>query len=97
MAAFDATIRVIEIQVEVPDAPENSLYEQQLLLVTGALAPVGQNQAIQVPLGILRIPLDYDSTNKLIEKLSEADLKRRPDIQVASEIPAGIQLPDGVS
>jgi hypothetical protein len=92
MSAFDATIRVIEADVEVIETDGN-LYEQQLLLITGALAPVGNNQAIQVPLGVLRIPLDYDSTQKLISKLSAADLKRRPDIQVASEIPSGIQLP----
>lgn len=97
MSAFDATIRVIEVEVEVPDAPESSLYEQQLLLITGALAPVGPNQAIQVPLGVLRIPLDYDSTKKLIDKLSEANLKRRPDIVTASEIPSGIQLPNNGS
>lgn len=92
MTAFDATVRVIGMEVELPDT-DGPQYEQQLILITGALAPVGPNQAIQVPLGVLRIPLDHDSTKAIVEKLEANTLERRPDIQIASSIPEGVQVP----
>lgn len=76
MSLFEATIRVVETDVEVIGGENDVHYEQALVLHTATLAPVGPNQAILVPIGTVKVPLDKDSTDKLIKQLQENDLQR---------------------
>lgn len=82
MSAFDATIRVGEASVQVLEDEQGRSFEAHLILGVLAVAPVGPGQAIPIPLGILRIPLDKNSTHQLSKSLQEAEekLQERPNI-----------------
>lgn len=89
MSAFDATLRVgeasVQLQKENDDAPA---YEAQLVLGLLALAPVAPDQALPIPLGTLRCPLNLDAIESLIDSLSRArdQMSRKPNIAIASSL-----------
>lgn len=91
MSAFDATIRVGDVSLQLIEDESGKSYEAQLILGVMALAPVGPNQAIPVPFGALRVPLDKKSTQDLIAQLQQADeqLSERVNIDIAGSM-AGV-------
>lgn len=88
MSAFDAKIRVGEASIETLRDPDGKSYEAHLVLGVMAVAPVGPGQAIPVPLGILRVPLDKGSLKSLIVEFTKAheDLDERSDLAIATDL-----------
>lgn len=95
MSAFEATIRVGEVQVEVAEDERGKKYQANLVLGVLALAPAGPQQVIPIPLGALKVPLDKDSIGSVIQSLQSAydAMEKRPDLQIASNLDG---LPDGL-
>jgi hypothetical protein len=72
MSAFDATIRVGEASVESIPSPDGKTYEGQLVLGMMTIVPVGPQQLLPVPVGVLRVPLNKQSASALIESPQDA-------------------------
>lgn len=94
MSAFEATIRLGEIGVGVPDAEEGKKYQANLIMGVLALTQVGPNQVLPIPLGTLIAPLDKATVGTLIQGLQEAhdQMDKKPDIHIASDLSG---LPNG--
>jgi hypothetical protein len=88
MSAFDATIRVGEASVAVLEDPQGKKTEAHLILGVLAVAPVGPGQAIPIPLGVLRVPVDKRSITQLRKELEQAEeqMEERSDIQIATSL-----------
>lgn len=67
---FDATLQVLKITVETVE--DGSL---QIILFIGFALPVGPGQAMAVPAGVLRIPLNKDAAiehgNEVLAKAND--------------------------
>lgn len=91
MSAFDATLNIGSIglvSVGEPDA-DGKIVAVQLLLGVKTDIPVGPGQLLPLSLGDLRIPLDKNSVEALIEALQSANekLKEQPvAIDIASSL-----------
>jgi hypothetical protein len=88
MSAFEATIRVGEASVApIPD-PDGKSYDAHLILGIMAVAPVGPGQALPIPLGILRVPLDKNALNSMAKEFTEvaSKLDERSDIAIATDL-----------
>lgn len=90
MSAFDATIRVGEAGVESVEGPDGKAYEGQLVLGLMTVVPVGPQQLLPVPFGTIRVPLNKQSCQNLIESLQalEESLEERSNIEVATNLGA---------
>lgn len=89
MSAFDATLRIGEASVQLNKQDDDSpAYEAQLVLGLMALAPIGPEQALPIPLGTLRCPLGYEAVESLIDNLTKAleQMSRRPNIVTATSL-----------
>lgn len=89
MSAFDAKIRVAEVGIQLNRESEDELaLEAEMILGVMAVAPVGPGQAIPVPLGTLRVPLDKNSVVSLGEQFTKAaeQMKEPSKLEVASSL-----------
>lgn len=71
---FDATLSVIQTQVETiePDPEAGRLGGIMLLHVIGIAVPVGNGQLAQIPVGIVRVPMDRETAIEQGTALTEA-------------------------
>jgi hypothetical protein len=88
MSAFEATIRVGEASIEAIQSPDGKTYDAHLILGVMAVAPVAPGQALPIPLGIVRVPLDKNALQSLAKEFTEtADkLDERSDLAIASDL-----------
>ena len=90
MSAFDATVRVGEAYVETRVEEDGKAYEGHLVLGVMTVIPVGPQQLLPVPLGTLRVPLNKQSADSLIESLTSLrdELDERSNLAVATDLSA---------
>ena len=90
MSAFDMTVRVGNASV-VPVEPDDGgdkAVEAQMILGVLALAPIQPGQALPIPLGQLRVPLDKASIDALISELQQVSgqMRERSNVTVAHDL-----------
>lgn len=90
MTAFDSTIRVGQAFTETQVEEDGKAYDGQLVFSVITVLPVGPQQVMPLPLGILRVPLNKQACGSLIESLQElhASLDERSNIEVATNLSA---------
>lgn len=90
MSAFDARVRVGSAGVGViKENDDTPAYEAELALNLMGIAPVGPGQAIPIPFGTIRVPLDTGSVDALIQQLQEAReqmAERPPQVETATNL-----------
>jgi hypothetical protein len=90
MSAFDMTVRVGNASVVLVEADDGNdkAVEAQMILGVLALAPIQPGQALPIPLGQLRVPLDKASIDALISELQQASgqMRERSSVAVAHDL-----------
>lgn len=89
MSAFDATIRVGEIQHELKrEKPDGPAYAMDMILGMMTLAQVGPQQFMPIPFGVVRVPMDTEAVDSLIADLVEVreQMSTKPNIAVAHSL-----------
>jgi hypothetical protein len=88
MTAFDTTLRVGEASLQPIEDENGNVYEAQLVLGTITLLPVGPGQAVPMPIGAYRVPLNRDAIKALYEQFGQAleVIKERPNIAIAGSM-----------
>jgi hypothetical protein len=87
MSAFDATLRVGEASIQPVPGPDGKSREVHLILGILTVAPVGPGQLRPVPIGLVRVPLDYDALSGLIQAGQAAleDLEKPSKLEVVTD------------
>jgi hypothetical protein len=90
MSAFDTTVRVGSIGTEVVVDENGKKHEANLILGILTLAQIGPDQFLQIPIGVIRAPLDKNAIKAAIEGFQKAydELEDRSDIAIASDLNA---------
>jgi hypothetical protein len=93
MSAFDATIRVGEASIQPVQGPDGKNHEVHLILGVLTVAPVGPGQLLPIPIGLVRVPLDYDALSGLIQAGQAAleDLEKPSRLEVVTSPAAAEQ------
>lgn len=88
MSVFEATINVSNVAAEVIEDESGKKFAANLVLGVQAFAPVGPNQLLPIPIGLLRAPFDKQSLKNLITHLQEAhdQLDEHSDIAIATDL-----------
>lgn len=91
MSAFDMKVRVAEMAIQLNRQSDEELAtEAELVLGIMAVTVVGPGQALPIPLGTVRVPLDKSSIEGLASQLTQAaeQMKDRPNIEIATDMGA---------